>query len=182
MRDEVAIDQQQWAAAGFAMSRCCGECAPARGPRPIALRAICRLSERARRRCRYLRARLPCSARGGGASRPRGRDAATLRYRPVQPKPAHDRWRFPLHEARSRHRPRPAASPLARSAANDRCLAQHRAASGHACSPETCTSALRDGASAPHRPSPGRAGVQMVCKSPRHFARLGFALVRVREV
>ena len=43
------------------------------------------------------------------------------------------------------------------SAAGDRCEARHRAASGCACNPRTCTSARPDAARGSRRPSPARA-------------------------
>ena len=70
-----------------------------------------------------------------------------------RPRPAHDRWRLPSRARRDRRRRRPDASRRWRSAADDRCASPHRAASGSACNPRTCTSARRDAARGSHPPS-----------------------------
>ena len=94
-----------------------------------------------------------CAACCGGArfARP---SRASLQHRP---RPAHDRWRRPCRARRGRRRRRPGAPQPARSAADGRGAARHRAASGSACNPRTCTSARRDAACGSRRPSPARA-------------------------
>ena len=82
--------------------------------------------------------------------------AAPSSPRAARPTPGRDRWRLRSRGSRDRRRPRGGALPLARSAADDRCAARRRAASGFACSPRTCTSARRDGACGLRRPTLGR--------------------------